>query len=126
MIKKTAQTKYIYDYIKSSRHHPSAEDIYSEAQKRLPYITRATVYNVLRRLVRAGEVRELYLKKGLTVYDGNPEPHPHFKCRRCGAIQDVFIDGFAEFIEDVKKKFSDAEVELNIFSLCERCRNSSK
>lgn len=126
MLKKTAQTKFIYEYIKNTRRHPSAEEIYSAASSQLPYITRATVYNVLRRLLKAGEIRQLHIKKGLTVYDGYTAPHPHLKCRLCGRIEDLDLADFEDFAKRVKQKYEDAEVELNITATCSLCSTKER
>lgn len=123
MIKKTAQTKFIYDFVKSTKRHPSAEEIFDFASKNLPYITRATVYNVLKRLVDAGEVRELHIKKGLTVYDGNVIPHPHLKCSSCGRIEDIEIPDFEKFLESIWKQYPGSQVDVVISDLCSKCKN---
>lgn len=121
MIKKTAQSKFIYDYIKNTKTHPSAEEIYHEARKHLPYITRATVYNVIKRLMAKGEIRELNIKKGVSVFDGNPEPHAHLKCRVCGRIEDIELPGFSALLEEIKKQYPESNVDLTITAVCSRC-----
>lgn len=123
MVKKTAQTKFIYNFIKSTKRHPSAEEIFNEASQNLPYITRATVYNVLRRLLKSGEVKELYIKKGLTVFDGNTSSHPHLKCKVCGRVEDIEVPGFEKIVDEITEKYRNADVELNVYSVCDECKS---
>jgi Fur family peroxide stress response transcriptional regulator len=122
MLKRTAQSKFIYEFIKNTKNHPSVEDIYREANKKLPYITRATIYNVLKRLVSKGEVKELFLKKGLSVYDGNPEPHPHLRCKVCGKIEDIELSGFSAFLDEIKMVYPEGDVDLSIIDVCSECK----
>jgi len=124
MVKKTAQSKFIHEYLKRTKVHPSAEEIYHEARKNLPYITRATVYNVIKRLLARGEIRELNIKRGFSVFDGNPEPHPHLKCRVCGRIEDIEFPGFSELLEKISKIFPESEVDLTITAVCTHCQHT--
>jgi Fe2+ or Zn2+ uptake regulation protein len=121
MLKNTAQSKFIKEYLERSKTHPSAEEIYQEAVKVLPYITRATVYNVLNRLVKAGKARELNIKKGLTVYEGNLIPHAHLYCTSCGQVIDVEIDGFESFARSLVRSFQAEAVDLILYGKCDSC-----
>lgn len=121
MFKKTAQLKFIKEYLEKSKTHPSAEEIYKEATKVLPYITRATVYNVLNRLVKAGKARELNVKKGLTVYEGNLVPHAHLYCTSCGKVIDIEIEWFENFAKSLAKDFNAEAVDLILHGKCDSC-----
>ncbi len=123
MIKKTAQTRFIMDLLKSRRVHLSAEEVYQTALTSLPYITRATVYNVLNRLVQAGEIKALKVRKDHTVFDGETYPHPHFVCVRCGSIEDVEVEGFDNFARKVLDDFDALDVELTISGVCKQCKS---
>lgn len=87
--RQTSQKKFILEYLKSNFTHPSAEIVYTEVKKKLPQISRGTVYRILAKLKARGEVREI---PGVPTsrYDGDPSSHAHFICEKCGEIFDFF------------------------------------
>jgi Fur family ferric uptake transcriptional regulator len=71
------------------RHLTSAE-IYAKATKRRPGIGFSTVYRGLERLRDLGLVSELYLPGAdAATYEPSGPRHAHFRCRKCGEIEDV-------------------------------------
>ena len=84
----TSQKEIILDYLKSVETHPSAEAVYSVAKKRLPRISRGTVYRILKSLKEKGAIQEI--PGEISRYDGNTSPHIHFFCEKCRKIFDVF------------------------------------
>lgn len=76
--------------------HPSAEEIYAQVRVVSPTTSLATVYKTLDTLRDMGEVQEIQPGDGRQHYDGvRPSFHPHVICTRCGAIEDVEIEGLA-------------------------------
>ena len=69
--------------------HLTAEQVLSSARARLPDISRATVYAVLRRFVRQGLLKELPIDGAATVYDSNLAPHHHLYDVDTGAVVDL-------------------------------------
>jgi Fur family ferric uptake transcriptional regulator len=82
----------IYKIVQDSgigRHLTSAE-IYAKATKRRPGIGFSTVYRGLERLRDLGLVSELYLPGAdAATYEPSGPRHAHFRCRKCGEIEDV-------------------------------------
>ncbi|MBV9027833.1 MAG: transcriptional repressor [Candidatus Eremiobacteraeota bacterium] len=82
----------IYEIVKASgigRHLTSGE-VYAKALKRRPGIGLATVYRGLERLRALGLVSEVYAQgAGAATYEPAGPRHAHFRCSRCGAIEDV-------------------------------------
>jgi Fur family peroxide stress response transcriptional regulator len=85
----TAQRAAVLTVLNGNTDHPSVEDIYRQVKARFPYISRATVYNSVKTLIRAGLLQEVLLQPDKRRVDPNISPHHHFKCRRCGRIEDV-------------------------------------
>jgi Fur family iron response transcriptional regulator len=89
----TAQRIAICRYIFCEADHPTAEDVKKWADKRLPKISLATVYNTLSKLAEAGLLKELKLSHSdSVVYDVNTERHFHFLDERTGRLFDVGED----------------------------------
>jgi Fur family peroxide stress response transcriptional regulator len=51
--------------------------------------SRATTYNNLRDLVKAGLVREVAVEGRAARFDAKDMRHHHFICDRCGSVEDM-------------------------------------
>ena len=76
-------------YLASTDRHPTAEDVETAVNADGPVLSRASVYNVLHSLARAGLVTGMSVKDGATRYDAHVAPHHHLVCRACGRVEDV-------------------------------------
>jgi len=86
----TAQRIAICRYVFCEADHPTAEDVKRWADKHLPKISLATVYNTLSALAKAGLLLELKLSHSdCVVYDVNTERHFHFLDEKTGKLFDV-------------------------------------
>ncbi len=85
----TAQRREVYDVLLLKRDHPTAVDVFMRVQKKLPGISLATVYNCLETLAECGLVRAVNHDRQPSRYCANLEPHAHFFCEQCGAVEDV-------------------------------------
>lgn len=88
-LRRTPQRYAILAHLVKSRVHPTAEEIFRAVNRFDPRSSRATVYNSLHALERAGLVRELRLDGATARYDAALEPHHHFVCERCGILEDI-------------------------------------
>jgi Fur family iron response transcriptional regulator len=89
----TAQRIAICRYVFCEADHPTAEDVKRWADKNLPKISLATVYNTLSALAKAGLLLELKLSHSdSVVYDVNTERHFHFLDEKTGQLFDVGAD----------------------------------
>ncbi len=80
------------EHLLRDHEHPTADQIYQAINRSDPRASRATVYNNLHVLMRAGMVREVVLAAGAVRYDANIGHHHHFICEACGGLED--IEGF--------------------------------
>jgi Fe2+ or Zn2+ uptake regulation protein len=85
----TKQRREVLSVILSERDHPTANDVYSRAQKRMPTISLATVYNCLEALVSHGIVRQVNIERESSRYCPNLADHCHFQDVSTGKIHDV-------------------------------------
>ncbi len=81
-------------YLASTDRHPTAEDVETAVNAGGPVVSRASVYNVLHTLTRAGLVAGMSVKDGATRYDAHVVPHHHLVCRACGRVEDVAWQDF--------------------------------
>lgn len=86
---RTRQRDRLLDYLRASEAHPTAAQIHGDLVRELPQLSIGTVYRNLDVLISEGLVEAVPVPGGATRYDGNPYPHHHFLCDRCGDIVDV-------------------------------------
>lgn len=87
--RQTVHKKFILDYLKKVKTHPSAEIVYKDIKKLIPNISQGTVYRVLNGLKEKGEIITIETKN-VTFYDGDISPHAHFICTCCNKVYDIF------------------------------------
>ncbi|MCX8126021.1 MAG: transcriptional repressor [Dehalococcoidia bacterium] len=87
--RKTKQREAILRLLRSTRSHPTADQIYDEVRKEIPNISKGTVYRNLQVLQEMGLVTELKLNGTASRFDAKPQSHYHFRCEECGRVFDV-------------------------------------
>lgn len=121
----TSQKKIILEYLKNSKIHPSAEDVYTAVKKRLPCISKGTVYRNLKLLKEKGEILELYTKKNKR-FDGDIRQHHHFICKKCDRIFDIFKPQLLDINKTRNKnRYRDIgeiqEYHIYLKGICKKC-----
>lgn len=84
--------RLIYDIIRSAGHgvHFTMNDVFVQAKRRQPKIGFSTIYRGIHRLREAGCIDEIELPgTDGAVYELKGAPHAHFRCERCGSVEDV-------------------------------------
>lgn len=84
----------VLGYLASTDRHPTAEEVEEALNAEGPILSRASVYNVLHSLARAGLVAGMSVKDGAARYDAHVAPHHHLVCRSCGRVEDVPWEDF--------------------------------
>ena len=119
----TAQRAAVMEFLHGNTGHPCVDTIYKQVRKRFPYISRATVYNTVKTLTRAGLLQEVLVQQDKTHVDSNVSRHHHFKCVRCGRIEDVPYDILtAAHVGEHAKGYQVEEVRVVMEGRCKRCR----
>ena len=85
----TAQRQEVYAGLVKDLNHPTAQEVFLRAKKRMPEISLATVYNCLEALVTCGVVRRVLVDPAAARFCPNMSEHGHFFCEACGNIFDV-------------------------------------
>ena len=84
----TTQQQAIFQLVKRSQKHLTADDVYAEVRRTLPRISLATVYRNLEKLVDAGLIGRVSIR-GVYYFELNTEAHYHVICLSCKRVEDV-------------------------------------
>lgn len=88
-IRPSVQRLAIFEYVKKSCQHPTAEVVYEALRDELGSLSLTTVYNTLKLFVDAGLISMLTIDDTFRCFDGNRSCHAHFRCNICGKIVDL-------------------------------------
>lgn len=116
----TKQRKLIYQIVKDSMSHLSAEEIFFRAKQVMPSISMGTVYRNLGLMVEDKELRKIPFKGKSDLFDATMYDHEHAVCVECGKVVDIFIDDLKEKI----KNSLDGDLQdynLTINYICSDC-----
>ena len=121
MQRNTSQKQIIKEYLCKVKTHPSAEEVYLAVQKKLPTISKATVYRILKGFKENGLVHEII--SDVSHFDGDTSVHSHFICNKCKKIFDVF-DSYENF--KYKNNIEAGEVDnyqIYFYGICNKCKS---
>jgi Fur family peroxide stress response transcriptional regulator len=121
--KLTRQREAVLGVIREREDHPTANDIFEAARRRLPGISYATVYNSLRFLREAGLVHEIKFGDSASRYDRETDRHDHALCSQCGKLVDFDLPQAAELMKAAarRSKFKPESVHLTLKGVCPDC-----
>ncbi len=74
---------------KNGAAHHTAEQIYSEVNKKRLKISLATIYNCLNQFTECGIVKIVKISSDKIFYDTNIKDHHHFFCKKSGELIDI-------------------------------------
>lgn len=116
----TPQRFFVLEHLMRHHVHATADDIFHAVNRTDPRASRATVYNNLHALTRAGLVREVAVDGNAARFDANVDRHHHFICDKCGEVSDVdWFDPPA-----IGRQVRDFEAIFR--GVCAACRRKSK
>ena len=118
----------ILEVLKGVRTHPSAAWIYNEVRKKIPHISKGTVYRNLMVLEEEGAVIELNVDGTVGRYEIRQDNHYHFICNQCGRIFDLNEPVETELNVKFAKKtgFKITHHQLEFRGLCKDCQRGIK
>ncbi len=88
-IQPSVQRIKIFEYLVKYKSHPTVDEIYSNLFRKIPTLSKTTVYNTLNLFIKKGIIISLTIEDNELRYDIKGEPHAHFKCIKCGKLIDV-------------------------------------
>lgn len=86
------QRMRIMEYLSNTKAHPTVENIYKELISEIPTLSKTTVYNTLNLFIENELVALITIDGTETRYDADMKLHGHFKCVKCGRVEDIEID----------------------------------
>jgi Fur family peroxide stress response transcriptional regulator len=117
----TPQRYAVMAYLMEQNSHPTAAEILEAVNRVDPRSSRATTYNNLRDLVRAGLVREVAVEGRAARFDAKGMQHHHFICDRCGNVEDLEWYDVPRPASRSLGKRRLRECELIFRGLCAKC-----
>lgn len=122
-LKATHQRMEIVRELAGSQEHPDAETIYRRVRRRVPAVSRDTVYRTLSTLESHGLVCRADTLGGPARFDPNLERHHHFICTACGAIRDFRSPAFDRLpIPQAVRAFGDVtSARVEVRGVCAEC-----
>lgn len=105
--------------------HLTTNELYARAKRRRPAIGFSTVYRGIARLRDLGLIDEIVVPgSDAAVYEPSAEPHAHFRCSRCGTVQDVEYALPAQTVAAIASQTGAhiVNVTLTLHGECEACR----
>jgi len=118
----TPQRKVILEELKGLDTHPTADELYERVRRRMPKISLGTIYRNLDILSHQGLIQKLEVAESQMRFDGNPSPHYHVHCTRCGRIGDIFSCPDISFVlKEIETDFRIDGYSLIFHGQCPNC-----
>lgn len=120
----TPQRQAVYDFLKGNPGHPDVDEVWREARKKVPTVTRESVYRILNEFSEKGIIRRLD-RIDNARYDSRTEPHGHFLCEKCGIMTDFPWPEGPVIPQELRRK-SFVHMEIRLVGICDRCMGREK
>lgn len=120
------QRELILNCVKEGNTHPTAEEVYQRLKQISPTLSRGTVYRNLKLLVQEGELERIACP--VERYDGNTNPHAHFRCERCGMVCDLKIPYRVEMDQQAAQQMGTTirKHDLIFCGTCSACASAAQ
>ncbi|MDE6107481.1 MAG: transcriptional repressor [Oscillospiraceae bacterium] len=118
------QRELIYEAVKGSNAHPTAEMVYQWLKPENPNLSLGTVYRNLNLLAQEGMLRRMPFP--IERYDACTEPHSHLRCEECCRVMDLILDYDAAMDALAAQTHPGIQIthhDLTFYGLCPACRD---
>ena len=108
--------------------HPSAEQLYVRVCRKLPGLSRATVFRILEQLVAKGVIGKACHPGRSARYDVRTELHHHLVCLRCESMTDIFDDSLDRVVlpDTTAYNFDAVDFRVQLRGYCRKCQRQMK
>jgi Fe2+ or Zn2+ uptake regulation protein len=110
-------------FLRGTYSHPTADQIYDEVRKKIPNISKGTVYRNLKVLQEMGLISELSHNGTVSRFEVKQESHYHFRCEKCGRVFDIDqpVDKELDRKVALRTGFKISHHQLEFRGLCHDC-----
>jgi Fur family transcriptional regulator, peroxide stress response regulator len=124
----TGQRLAVYRALAIDPAHPTADAVYARLRRRLPTLSRTTVYRILESLERAGFIRRVSTLHGVVRFDANLDTHQHLVCRICHTMIDVDAPALKALTipAELAGGFVAEQLDIRIVGCCPDCRGATR
>ncbi len=117
----------VYDIVREAGTgtHLTTSDLFTRARAHRPSIGFSTVYRGIQRLRDLGLIDEIVVPgSDAAVYEPTGRPHAHFRCGRCGRVDDVEYRLASQTLAALAKQMGARidDVSLTLHGVCRSCR----
>jgi Fe2+ or Zn2+ uptake regulation protein len=102
--------------------HPTADHVWMRARHRMPSVSLKTIYLILHDLVDLGQIRQIDLGTGSSLFDLSDAPHHHLLCCSCGRLWNIEAEARSYSLSPRHSRFEVTSVDVVLRGTCEDCR----
>ncbi len=122
----TPQRTLVWDVLRQSGTHMSAEDVCAQVQRQFPHVNISTVYRTLELLVELRLVKETRLGPTRRFFEVEEEvPHHHLVCDTCGGVTHLHDEDLGGLNAALASGQGFASREVTVFGRCRTCADTS-
>ena len=125
----TVQRRHILECTLGRTDHPTADQIYDLARRRLPNVSRATVYRVLDTFVSMGVLTKASSPGAATRFDPMIRRHHHLYCTQCDRLVDIEDKQLDQAVKLPSGKTHEFQIEgfsVHFHGVCPTCQKKLK
>ncbi|HWP65920.1 MAG TPA: transcriptional repressor [Candidatus Limnocylindria bacterium] len=124
----TVQRRTILEVLAERTDHPTADQVFAAVRRRMPDVSRTTVYRVLDTLVRLGLAVKTPHPGAAVRFDPRTERHHHLVCNACDRVIDLHAPELDTLeLPDMRRLgFEADDYSLHIRGLCADCRSARR
>lgn len=121
--RKSRQRDRIYELLKSTTQHPTANWIYDNIKDQFPNLSLGTIYRNVNILIEQRLIQKIDFGSTFDRFDANTDEHYHFICENCSAIIDLDIPIDPKLNEKInmKTKFKVYRHNIEFYGKCDKC-----
>jgi Fur family peroxide stress response transcriptional regulator len=124
----TPQRRVLLETLVESVDHPSAEQLYSRVHRKLPGVSRATVFRILEQLAANRIIGKACHPGRSARYDVITEIHHHLVCLRCESMTDIFDDSLDKVAlpDTTAHGFNTVDFRVQLRGYCRPCQQQMR
>lgn len=119
----------IYNYLKSVKTHPTADEVYAALKGQYPDLSLSTVYRNISMFKNNGIISSVGVVNNQERFDYNTSPHAHFICNNCGSVIDlerVEVDKRLNYLVQCEYNVEVDFHNLTFYGKCNKCKDGEK